>query len=66
MNRMIRMTTTGEMSMPPIAGSTLRIGRSTGSVDLVEEATDRWNHLIARVDHVERDQPAEDRRRDQH
>ena len=29
---MIRMTTIGEISMPPRLGSELRIGRSTGSV----------------------------------
>ena len=43
----------------------LRIGRSTGSVIAVEEVADHRDELVARVDHVEGDQPRQHRRRDQ-
>ena len=60
---MIRIT--GEMSMPPRLGRIERIGRSSGSVILIEEIADRRDELMAGIDHIERHQPGQHRARDQ-
>ena len=43
----------------------LRIGRSTGSVIRYRKSPTIADELVARVDHIEGDQPRQHRRRDQ-
>ena len=45
--------------MPPRLGSTRRMGFSTGSVGPMEKIADHVDESVARVDHVEGDQPAQ-------
>ena len=56
---------TGDMSIPPRLGMRLRIGRSTGSVMRYRKSADRRDEPVARIDHVEGDQPGQHRRGDQ-
>ena len=60
-----RIRITGEMSTPPKLGRNERIGRSSRLGDPVEEIADHRDAAVVSVDDAERQQPAQDRLRDQ-
>jgi hypothetical protein len=55
---MMSSTISGEKSMPPRFGRILRLG------ELVQDTGDHSDDVVAHIDHVERDQPRQDHRRD--
>ena len=55
----------GEMSMPPKLGRNERIGRNSRLGDPVEKIADHRDAAVPAVDDAERQQPAQDRLRDQ-
>ena len=58
-NTKMRISTIGEMSMPPMSGSIRRIGRRNGSVMRLKSIPEGPHELVVGIDDIEGDQPAQ-------
>ena len=56
----------GEMSMPPVLGRKLRIGRKNGSVSARNKVPHGAHEIVADVHDAKRDQPGQHRAGDDH
>ncbi len=62
---MMKITTTGEMSMPPEIGQHVPNWAQDRLCHPIEEVASHGDKLVSRVDDIESDQPRQHGRRDQ-